>query len=75
VVCDAASYCPHSRFLLVEYYATTRGGAMSCGCRTSQSAISSPQQDKDVFTIIALMLGPTIVAAFGLWCALYGWAA
>jgi hypothetical protein len=30
---------------------------------------------KDVITIIALMLGPTIAATLTLWCALYGWAA
>jgi hypothetical protein len=32
-------------------------------------------EDKDVITIIALMLGPAIVAALTLWCALCGWAA
>jgi hypothetical protein len=32
-------------------------------------------EGKDVLTIIALMLGPVIVAVFALWCALYGWAA
>ena len=32
-------------------------------------------EGKDVLTMIALMLGPVIVAVFTLWCALYGWAA
>jgi hypothetical protein len=32
-------------------------------------------ETKDVVTIIALMLGPMIAAAFTLWCALEGWAA
>jgi hypothetical protein len=31
-------------------------------------------QQEDVITIIALMLGPAIAIAFGLWCALYRWA-
>ena len=35
----------------------------------------SEMEGKDVLTIIALMLGPVIVAVFTLWCALYGWAA
>jgi hypothetical protein len=29
----------------------------------------------DVITIIALIFGPVIAAAFTLWCALHGWAA
>ena len=31
-------------------------------------------ETRDVATIIALMLGPVIVGAFALWCALEGWS-
>jgi hypothetical protein len=32
-------------------------------------------ETEDAITIIAVILGPVIAAAFALWCAVGGWAA
>jgi hypothetical protein len=47
----------------------------NCNSEVTNAGRVEEMSDEDVIAIIALMLGPAIVAGFGLWCALYGWAA